>query len=123
MTISIALVVLAAAQVAAPQQPLELTCFGGGSANKPTTATANTNSTFSGLAGGTLVSGSGFDSTTIVIPRKQDFSDQVDGRLFNGDERIRMPPTMLPMFRGGNAGWFKLKNVTADARSFAPRQL
>lgn len=24
---------------------------------------------------------------------------------------------MLPLIRGGEAGWFKLKNVTADARS------
>ena len=53
----------------------------------------------------------------MVIPRQQDFSDQVDIRLFNGDDRIRMPRTMLPIFRGGNAGWFKLKNVAADARS------
>ena len=28
-----------------------------------------------------------------------------------------MPRTMLPPFHGGSDGWFKLKNVVADARS------
>ena len=28
-----------------------------------------------------------------------------------------MPRTMLPLIRGGKEGWFKLKNVVADARS------
>ena len=28
-----------------------------------------------------------------------------------------MPRTMLPPLHGGQAGWFKLKNVVADARS------
>jgi hypothetical protein len=49
--------------------------------------------------------------------RQQGFGDQVDVRLFNGDDRIRMPRTMLPPIHGGNAGWFKLKNMVADARS------
>ena len=121
MTIlSLALAALAAAQAAAPtpaQQPLELTCFGAGTANKVASATANTNSHFSGMAGTTPVSGTGSGSTTVIIPRQQDFSDQVDIRLFTGDDRIRMPRTMLPPFRGGKDGWFKLKNVVADARS------
>lgn len=38
-------------------------------------------------------------------------------RLFGGDDRIRLPRTMLPPLRGGKEGWFKLKNVVADARS------
>lgn len=28
-----------------------------------------------------------------------------------------MPRTMLPPLHGGTDGWFRLKNVTADARS------
>ena len=28
-----------------------------------------------------------------------------------------MPRTMLPAMHGGSDGWFKLKNVVADARS------
>lgn len=107
-----------AAVAAAPaQQPLDLTCFGAGTANKATTGVSNSNARFSGMVGTTPVSGSGTGSTTVIIPRQQDFEDQVDVRLFNGDDRIRMPRTMLPIFRGGNAGWFKLKNVVADARS------
>src|SRR6185369_3119986 len=58
-------------------------------------------------------------TTTTTVSRnvKVDFADQVDVRLFMGDDRIRVPRTMLPDFHGGNQGWFKIKNVTADTRS------
>ena len=49
--------------------------------------------------------------------RQQGFSDQVDIRLFGGDDRIRLPRTLLPPLHGGNDGWFRLKNVVTDARS------
>lgn len=62
-------------------------------------------------------SGSGSGSSTVNIPRQQGFKDQVDVRLFSGDDRIRLPRTMLPPLRGGKGGWFKLKNIVADARS------
>lgn len=88
-------------QVAAAQQPLHLTCFGGGTANKPTMATAWGNG----------------DSVSVRGVRQQGFDDQVDVRLFSGDDRIRMPRTMLPAIRGGDDGWFKLKGVKADDRS------
>lgn len=121
LSLNLALAALAAVRAAAPmpspQQPLELTCFGAGTANKATTAISNSNARFSGMAGTMPVSGSGSGSTTVIIPRQQDFQDQVDVRLFNGDDRIRLPRTMLPLLRGGNAGWFKLKKVVADARS------
>ena len=45
------------------------------------------------------------------------FNDQVDLRLFTGDDRIRMPRTMLPGIHGGDHGWFVLHDVVADARS------
>lgn len=83
------------------QQPLELTCVGAGTANKPALTSVN------GYGG----------SATISSQRDRDFTDQVDVRLFTGDDRIRLPRTMLPPVRGGNDGWFKLKNVVADARS------
>jgi hypothetical protein len=98
-------------------QPLQITCMGGGTANKPTSAFAWGNSYASGNYGSRSWSGSGFGSATIVGTRQQGFGDQVDIRLFSGDDRIRMPRTMLPMIHGGNSGWFKLKNVVADARS------
>ena len=44
-------------------------------------------------------------------------------RLFSGDDRIRMPRTMLPGLHGGNDGWFKLKDVVADARSIHAKAL
>lgn len=111
-----ALAALAAAQAPA-LQPLQLTCFGAGTANKIKVATINTNSHVSGSVGTTSYSGSGYGSGTVTSQRQQGFSDQVDIRLFNGDDRIRLPRTMLPPLRGGSGGWFKLKNVIADARS------
>jgi hypothetical protein len=106
----------AAAQVSA-QQPLNLTCLGAGTANKVSHATGQTHVHVSGMVGTTLVSGNGYGTTSMNIPRQQGFEDQVDIRLFSGDDRIRMPRTMLPPLHGGQDGWFKLKNVKADARS------
>lgn len=99
------------------QQPLDLTCFGGGTANKIAFSTISSHGSFSGSVGATPISGSSSGSGTVMGTRQQGFGDQVDIRLFNGDDRIRMPRTMLPPLRGGNDGWFKLKNVQADARS------
>lgn len=82
-------------------QPLALTCAGGGAATKASV----------GMIGGT-----GW-SANVVTHHDRGFSDQVDVRLFSGDDRIRMPRTMLPRIHGGADGWFKLKNVVADARA------
>lgn len=117
---------LAAAQAAPPPQAvttaaasgqLNLTCVGAGTANKATAATAWSNGSFSGFAGSTYIGGSTSGSTTVYGTRQQGFEDQVDIRLFGGDDRIRLPRTMLPPIHGGDAGWFKLKDVHADARS------
>jgi hypothetical protein len=102
---------------AAVQQPLNLTCFGSGVANKPMIGTARTNTNIYGSVGTTPVSGYGNSTTTITGMRQQGFGDQVDVRLFSGDDRIRLPRTMLPPIHGGDAGWFKLKNVVANERS------
>jgi hypothetical protein len=99
------------------QQPLNLTCGGSGTANKPTARTAYSNTNVYGNVGTTPVSGSGNTTTTVYGMRQQGFEDQVDVRLFGGDDRIRLPRTMLPPVHGGDGGWFKLKNVIADARS------
>lgn len=98
-------------------QPLNLTCLGAGTANKPSTATVNSYGSFSGNLGTTPYSGSGSGFGTITGMRQQGFEDQVDVRLFSGDDRIRLPRTMLPLIKGGKDGWFKLKKVVADARS------
>ena len=105
-----------AAQTSA-QQPLNLTCGGAGTANKVTAHTAYTNAYASGMVGTTPVSGSGSATTTVYGTRQQGFEEQVDIRLFSGDDRIRLPRAILPPIHGGNGGWFKLKNVVADARS------
>ena len=102
---------------AAAQQPLNLTCLGGGTANKAAVATVNGYGSFSGNVGTTPIGGTASHSSTIVGQRHQGFEDQVDVRLFGGDDRIRLPRTMLPPIHGGADGWFKLKEVVADARS------
>lgn len=116
MVSSFVLAAVLAAQSNA-QHPLQLTCFGEGTANKVRVATVNSNAYGSGMVGTTPYSGSAYGSSTVTIPHQQGFDDQVDVRLFSGDDRIRMPRTMLPPLHGGSDGWFKLKDVVADARS------
>jgi len=96
---------------------LNLTCVGGGTAEKASVVTGSSNGYVSGMVGGTLVSGTVTGSSTVVVPRNEQFSDQVDIQLFNGNDRIRLPRTTIPTFHGGDGGWFRLKNVVADARS------
>jgi hypothetical protein len=96
---------------------LQLTCLGAGTANKLKTATIFGGSNYSGSVGFTPYSGSSSGWGTVLGSQDRPFEDQVDIRLFNGDDRIRLPRTMLPGIHGGDAGWFKLKNVVADARS------
>ena len=110
------LIFLALLQVAAPQ-PLNLTCVGGGTANKVTVSNIYGSSSGSGMIGSTPYTYSGSGDGTVYGRRSQGFADQVDIRLFSGDDRIRMPRTMLPPLHGGNDGWFRLKDVVADARS------
>jgi hypothetical protein len=86
---------------AATQRPLSLTCGGAGTADKQ--------------RGSFLFGRYGWAS--IVSHHDRQFEDQVDVRLFNGDDRIRLPRTMLPGIHGGDHGWFKLKDVVADARA------
>ena len=102
---------------AAIQQPLDLTCFGSGTANKVSSASVNSYGTFSGSVGTMPISGQGSSYGTVTSRRQQAFGDQVDIRLFAGDDRIRLPRTMLPPLHGGNDGWFKLKNLQVDART------
>jgi hypothetical protein len=104
-------------QAAAPRAPLNLTCGGTGTANKVSRVSGQTDVHMSGMVGTTMVSGNGYGTTTVNIPREQAFEDQVDVRLFSGDDRIRLPRTMLPGWHGGENGWFRLKNVVADERS------
>ena len=98
---------------------LELICMGGGSANKVAVIGSNGSSSVSGSAigpdGMTTFNGSGTSSSTTYIPRAQAFDDQMDLFIENGEGRIRVPRVMLPLIRGGENGWFKLKNVEFGA--------
>ena len=93
-------------------QPLNLICVGGGNANKAASVTMS--GSHSGTAhgsGGGFATYNGTSQSTIYGTRSQDFEDQVRIRLDDGDDRLRMPGSMLPLIRGGDNGWFKLKNV------------
>ena len=83
------------------QHTLSLTCVGSGVADKQR---------------GSFI-GNGWGWAVITSHHDRQFNDQVDIRLFAGDDRIRLPRTMLPGLHGGQDGWFKLKDVVADARS------
>ena len=98
-------------------QPLNLTCVGAGTANKVAVTNVYGSGGGYGTVGTTPYSYNGSGNATAYSSRQQDFADQVDVRLFSGDDRIRMPRTMLPAIRGGDGGWFRLKNVVVDARS------
>lgn len=86
---------------------LDLICGGAGTANKATVLTGNSNSSYSGSGG--FVTGS--SNATVYGTRQQEFGDQVALFIENGDGRIRMPRAMLPAFRGGEDGWFKLGDI------------
>ena len=96
---------------------LNLICGGGGTANKPNIATVHGSSSASGSVGTTPITMSGSHSGSIVTQRQQDYADQVDVRLFSGDDRIRLPRTLLPPIRGGKDGWFELTNVKVTDRT------
>lgn len=108
---SIALCSVSVAAQPNGQQPLNLTRFGGGTANKYTYATGGGTTQVSGSIGTTPVEGTAHTNTSVMIPRQEGFSDQVDIRLFNGDDRIRLPTSIVAHFHGGSAGWFKLKDT------------
>jgi len=117
------LAALLAAQ-AAPQQPVSLTCFGGGTAKKATIISGGSTGYMSGTVGTTPVSGTVTGSSSVVIPRNEEFTDQVDLRLFGGDDRIRLPGSTIPTIHGGaGGGWYKLKDVVADARSIRAKAM
>ena len=110
------LILIAILQAEAPS-PLSLTCFGAGTANKVAVTSIYGSHSGSGSVGMTPYSYGGTGNATAYRQRQQGFQDQVDVLLFGGDDRIRMPRTMLPAIRGGKDGWFKLKNVVADSRT------
>lgn len=104
-------------QAAAAQQPISLTCLGNGTTTESETSVVSENGSVSGMIGATPYSGTASTSGLVSSSHEREFSDQVDIRVFSGDDRIRLPRTMLPTLHGGKDGWFKLKGLTADKRS------
>lgn len=88
-------------QASAGNGALNLTCAGAGTADKQR---------------GSFAFGR-WGWASAVSHHDREFADQIDVRLFSGDDRIRIPRTMLPGLHGGQDGWFKLRDVVADARS------
>jgi len=84
----------------APPTRLDLVCLGAGSANKPDNQSVYATDSYGNSAWGNVTGN-----------RSVPFDDQVNLWVAEGDGRIRMPRVMLPLLRGGEDGWFKLKNI------------
>lgn len=81
-------------------QRLDLVCLGAGAANRQSNATVNA-----------WNSNGDFASANVVGNRSVPFDDQVNLWIENDEGRIRMPRAMLPLIRGGEDGWFKIKSI------------
>ena len=79
---------------------LDLVCLGRGSANKPTSSSAFVTDNYGNSA-----------SANVMGNRSVPFADQVNLWIEGIEGRLRMPRTMLPPLRGGEDGWFKIKNL------------
>ena len=91
--------------------PLQLTCLGAGTANKIKSASVFGGSSHSGSVGFTPYSGSSSGWATILGTQDRPFEDQVDLRLFTGDDRKR-----AARFCTSNSGsWRTLSSPTGTA--------
>ncbi|MFL0588337.1 hypothetical protein ACH0BU_17090 [Sphingomonas olei] len=85
---------------------LSIVCFGGGAANKVDSTTGWASDNY-GNSGQIAMQGT----------RSQQFADQVDVLVDGEQSKIRLPRTMLPPIRGGEDGWFKLKDLRVSETS------
>jgi len=92
-----------------------LVCMGGGTAIKPDSATV------SGSQSGSYDYGrgqyNGTTSGTITGTRAQGYTDQVDVELNGSAGKIRLPRVVLPLLRGGEDGWFDLRDIEMSDRT------
>lgn len=79
---------------------VDLVCLGQGSANKQTNSNAYVYDSNGNSAWGNVIGN-----------RSVPFADQVNLWIEGGEGRVRMPRTMLPPIRGGDDGWFKIKDL------------
>ncbi|SEQ47468.1 hypothetical protein [Sphingobium sp. YR768] len=98
---------------------LTLACGGGGTAVKPDARTVQGSSDISGSYdyGRGQFDGTATHSGTIMGTRQQGYADQVDIELTDAGGRIRLPRVTLPVLRGGEDGWFVLKDLQITDRS------
>ena len=83
-----------------PVYKISLVCLGAGSANRPQSSTVTAWDNNGNRA-----------QANIIGNRSTPFEDQVNLWIDGAEGRIRMPRTMLPAVRGGENGWFRIKNV------------
>ena len=88
----------AATQAAEPSNTLNLICRGAGSATRE-----NSGGLFSSNGGNGIFGSFG--------KRDVGFEDQVNLEIAGEEGRLRMPRSMLPAIRGGEDGWFGLRNI------------
>lgn len=93
---------------------LLLVCMGGGTAIKPDVATVD--GTHSGSYDYGRGEYSGSSSAVIQGQRTQDYADQVDIEIEGEAGRIRLPRVVLPPIRGGENGWFELRDLSLGER-------
>ena len=97
---AIIIVGFAVAPVAASADTLHLICTGAGETPKAETSRGFATNSMGDTA-----------SATIVRTRDREFADQINVEIAEGEGRIRLPRTMLPLIRGGEDGWFRLTNI------------
>ena len=92
-----------------------LVCLGGGTAVKPDSATVSGSHSGSYDYGRGQYSGSTYG--TVTGTRTQDYADQVDIEFNGSAGKIRLPRVVLPIFRGGENGWFELRDLEMNDRA------
>jgi|GEM_PF-959315 len=97
---------------------LNLVCYGAGGANRPDIRQnyGSGSGSFTAIGPGGMTSGtfSGSGSGTSFGTRVQGFEDQVTLHITSEEGRLRMPRVMLPAIRGGEDGWFELRNIEVE---------
>lgn len=86
--------------------PLELTCGGGGVADKADTTT---------VYGAENSGNSAWP--TMHDRHREAFRDRVEVRIAGEESRIRLPKAMLPADENSGDGWFRLSNLKVSERT------
>lgn len=95
-----ALLLAGSAQAQESGNRLNLVCDGGGAANKPTSTFAQGWGS-NGNTAGAVINGQ----------RSVGFEDQLQLWIEGGEGKARLPRVMLPAIRGGENGWFEIKDI------------